>query len=156
MTSIGFTIAKVVVQGQGKPDALLEFGPGLNVIAGRTRQDLRGQLAISCSEHEATERDSVGTGYTHSWIEISPRDGESLTLRRALEGGRATAYMVSFAEIADETPFKTLGEQHSPKNPFTISGYLLALSNLDGKQIRKNQDGAKRSLSFRMWRGWPR
>lgn len=152
MTSIGFTIAKVVVQGQGKPDALLEFGPGLNVIAGasNTGKTYAWQLIdFMLGASKPPKGIPVGTGYTHSWIEISPRDGESLTLRRALEGGRATAYMVSFAEIADETPFKTLGEQHSPKNPFTISGYLLALSNLDGKQIRKNQDGAKRSLSFR-------
>lgn len=34
MSTTGFAIAKVVVRGPGKPDAVLEFGPGLNVVAG--------------------------------------------------------------------------------------------------------------------------
>jgi len=36
MSSLGFTISKIAVEGQGKPDAVLAFEPGLNVVAGAT------------------------------------------------------------------------------------------------------------------------
>ncbi|MCC6970560.1 MAG: hypothetical protein IT434_10095 [Phycisphaerales bacterium] len=152
MSPTGFTIAKVVVQGAGKADAVLEFGPGLNVVAGasNTGKTYAWQLIdFMLGASKPPKSVPPGTGYSHSMIEVSPRAGGSLTLQRALAGGGATAYAVPIEAIADETPFETLGEQHSAQNPLTISGRLLAMSNLAGKQIRKNQDGVKRSLSFR-------
>ena len=152
MSPTGFTIAKVVVQGSGKPDVVLEFGPGLNVIAGasNTGKTYAWQLIdFMLGASKPPKGVPLGTGYSHSMIEVSPRNGGSLTLQRALACGGATAYAVPIDDVAGETPFETLGEHHSAQNPLTISGRLLALSNLAGKQIRKNQVGVKRSLSFR-------
>ncbi len=152
MSTAGFTIAKVVVQGSGKPDAVLEFGLGLNVVAGasNTGKTYAWQLIdFMLGASKPPKPVPLGIGYSHSLIELIPRVGGRLTLQRALTGGGATACAVPIDDITGETPFETLGEQHSAQNPLTISGRLLALSQLAGKQIRKNQDGVKRSLSFR-------
>jgi hypothetical protein len=70
-------------------------------------------------------------------------------LVRALAGGDARAYAVPLEQISTETPEELLGERHCAGNPHTISGTLLALTGLFGKQIRRNAAGVKRSLSFR-------
>jgi hypothetical protein len=151
MSTTGFTIAKVVVQGQGKPDAVLEFGSGLNVIAGasNTGKTYAWQLIdFVLGASKPPKSVPLGAGYSHSMIEISPRSGGSLTLQRALAGGGATAYAVRIEAVESDTPFETLAERHSAQNPLTISGRLLALTGLADKQVRKNDDGVKQSLSF--------
>jgi len=152
MNTTGFTIAKMVVSGTGKPDAVLEFGPGLNVVAGasNTGKTYAWQLIdYMLGASKSPKVVPFGAGYDQSMIEVALRKGGSLTLERALAGGGANAYKMSIDDIAGDTPSDTLGEKHSAQNPLTISGRLLALSDLTGKQIRKNKDGVKRSLSFR-------
>jgi len=151
MSTAGFTIVKVVVQGPGKPEAALEFGPGLNVIAGasNTGKTYAWQLIdFMLGASKPPKGVPLGVGYSHSMIEISPSGGGSLTLQRALAGGGSTAYAVPIEAVESETAFETLAERHSAQNPLTISGRLLALTGLADKQVRKNDDGVKQSLSF--------
>lgn len=152
MSVSGFTIAKVVVQGQGKPDAVLEFGPGLNVVAGAsdTGKTYAWQLIdFMLGASKPPKVIPEATGYGYAMLELRPRAGGVLTLQRALAGGAALAYPAPIDGITGDTPSETLAEQHSAQNALTISGRLLAMSGLGGKQIRKNADGVKRSLSFR-------
>lgn len=152
MSRTGFTIAKVVVQGQQKPDAVLEFVPGLNVVAGasNTGKTYAWQLIdfmLGASRPPKTV--PLGTGYSHAMIEVRPVAGGVFTLQRALAGGDALAYPAPIEGVTGDTPSETLGEKHSALNSLTISGRLLAYSGLAGKMIRQDSLGKKRPLSFR-------
>ena len=152
MSRTGFTLAKLLVQGQGKPDAILRFEPGLNVVAGAsdTGKTFAWQLIdflLGASKLPKVIPEAGGYGY--AMLELRPRAGGVVTFQRALAGGGAIAYPAPIDGVTGDTPSQMLAEQHSAQNPQTISGRLLAMSGLGGKQIRKNADGVKRSLSFR-------
>lgn len=152
MNPTGFTIVKVLVQGQGKPDTILEFAAGLNVVAGasNTGKTYVWQLIdFMLGGGTPPKSISAASGYTDAMLEIHPRTGGVITFQRALVGGAALAYPSPIDGVTGDTPIETLAEQHSPRSPRTMSGYLLAMSGLADKQIRKDVHGKKRSLSFR-------
>src|SRR5712672_3965187 len=152
MRSLGFTIIRVVVQGPGKSDAVLEFAPGLNVVAGasNTGKTYAWQLIdFMCGASRPPKTVALSGGYSYAMREVRPAAGGVLTLRRALAGGAALAYAVPIDGVTGGTASETLSEQHSAQNPLTISGRLLLLSGLEEKQIRQDAFGKKRSLSFR-------
>lgn len=152
MSTTGFTIAKIVVQGLGKPAAVLEFRSGLNVIAGasNTGKTYTWQLIDFMLGASKTPKGiPQSAGYSHALIEINPRESGTLTMQRALAGGAAHTYPVPIDEISGNVAFNTAGEKHDKRDPTTISGRLLLISGLSGKEIRRDENGAKDSVSFR-------
>ncbi len=152
MTATGFTIAKVVVQGQGKPDAILEFGPGLNVVAGAsdTGKSYASQLIdFMLGASTPPEPFPLGAGYDRAMIELLSAAGAVMTMQRALAGGGALVYRKRIDATNDGVPDEELAEKHSGLNPLTISARLLTMSGLMGKMIRQDGFGKKRTLSFR-------
>jgi hypothetical protein len=152
MSTKGFTISKLVVQGQGMEDAILEFRQGLNVIAGasNTGKTYAWQLIDYMFGASKPAKDiPPARRYTHSKIELRPHKGGVITLSRALAGGAALLNRVAIKDIHGNTPCTKLAEKHDQANINTISGCLLNLTGLFGKQVRKNAQGVKRSLSFR-------
>lgn len=152
MSTTGFTIAKVVVQGAGKTDATLEFGPGLNVIEGgsNTGKTYAWQLIDFMLGASKTPKGiPQSAGYSRALIEVNQRDGSTFTIQRALAGGAAQAYRVPIDEISGDVAFENAGEKHDKRDPTTISGRLLLASGLSDKEIRRDGNGAKDSLSFR-------
>lgn len=152
MRDAGFTITKVVVQGAGKLDAVLEFGSGLNVVAGasNTGKTYAWQLIdFMLGSSKPPKSVPSSAGYEQAFIELARPDGEVQTFQRSLAGGGAVAYPTAIDDVEDQAEHEVLGEQHAAQNPLTISGRLLAMCGLTDKQIRKNKDGVKRSLSFR-------
>lgn len=151
MSDVGFTIVKIVVQGAGKADAILEFSPGLNVVAGasNTGKTYAWQVIdFMLGASRPPKTTPFGAGYSECMIELKSRREQTLTLQRALAGGGATAYAVPINDIDEGTHSEILAERHSAKNPATISGRLLSISGLSNKYVRKNDNGVKRSLSF--------
>src|SRR5688572_30082021 len=124
----GFTISKVVVQGQAKPDARLDFEAGLNVVAGasNTGKTYVWQL-IDFMLGASTPPKAIppAAGYTHAMIELRPRDGGVFTFSRALAGGGALVHSAPIDGIGREPRFETLAEHHAAGNRETISGRLL-------------------------------
>jgi hypothetical protein len=152
MNTTGFNIAKIVVQGPGKTDAVLEFGPGLNVIEGgsNTGKTYAWQLIDFMLGASKTPKGiPQSAGYSHALIQVNRRDGGTISIRRALAGGAASAYSVPIDAIAGDTASEIAGEKHDKQDPTTISGRLLLATGLSGKEIRRDVNGAKDSLSFR-------
>lgn len=152
MRKSGFTILKVVVTGANKTDSILEFCDGLNVVAGasNTGKTYAWQLIdymLGASKPPKTV--PFGIGYSLSSIEIKSHDGSVLTISRALAGGGAKLYSEPFDSISNEMEYTVLAEKHDAQDRNTISGFLLNMADLWGRQIRKNADGVKRSISFR-------
>jgi hypothetical protein len=152
MSGQGFAIGAIVVTGPGKSDAGLHFRRGLNVVVGasNTGKTYAFQLIDFLLGASRTPKGiPASTGYSHALAEMHARAGGVLTLWRALAGGGALAYSAPIDGINSETPSTALAEQHERGNVDTISGRLLSLTGLFGREIRKNVQGDKRSLSFR-------
>lgn len=152
MSASGFTIAKISVTGPGRPDASLDFRPGLNVIAGasNTGKTYVYQLIdFLLGSSRPPKSVPLSVGYSHAQIEVRPQSGGVLSLLRALSGGGAAAHDVPLDDIAGDSPFATLQADHERGNRDTISGRFLEIAGLLGREIRKNERGEKRSLSFR-------
>jgi len=151
MNSSGFYISKLSVSGPGKSSAELEFIDGLNVVCGAS--DTGKSFAVSCIDFAFGASKSPRpipeiSGYHTVTLELRARtDGQQIVIERGLAGGnvRITRKDAAGNVISDDAlPFK-----HNADNPATLSGVLLQLSGLWGRQVRKNKNGERRSLSFR-------
>lgn len=152
MTPGGFTIAKISVTGSGQPDASLEFRPGLNVVAGASNTGktyIYQLIDFLLGSSRPPKSIPLSVGYSHAQIEVHPQSGGAVSLIRALSGGGAAAYDMPFDDIAGDSPFVTLQADHERGNRNTISGRFLEIAGLFAREIRKNERGEKRSLSFR-------
>ncbi len=152
MNELGITISKVAVTGSGKPDATLVFAPGLNVVAGasNTGKTYAWQLVdFLLGATRSPKTIPYAVGYSHAYIELLSRDSSVMTIARALGGGGGLAYGAAIDAISPSLKSVVLAEKHDANDPGTISGALLQLVGLWNKQIRKNDYGIKRSLSFR-------
>lgn len=152
MSSSGFYISRLTVRGTGKSEASLEFRQGLNVVAGASNTGKTyAWQAIDFMLGSSTPPKDIppARGFAHCAIELYSREGGISTIWRALAGGGALEYGCAMHRIDGSTPYIKLGERHESSNEETISGRLLGLTGLIGKEIRKNAQGAKKSLSFR-------
>lgn len=147
----GFFINKLTVSGPAKPDAELVFTDGLNVVSGAS--DTGKSFALSCidfafgARHAPRDIPEV-TGYRAVSLYLTSRaNQEQLVIERALAGGDVRVLRKDSAgNVIDDSviPFK-----HNAKDAGTLSGVFLELTELWGRQVRKNAKGERRSLSFR-------
>lgn len=147
----GFFINRLLVSGPAKPDAELVFADGLNVVSGAS--DTGKSFALSCidfafgARHAPREIAEV-TGYRTVSLQLTARANQAqLIVERALAGGDVRVIRKdSSGKVIDDSviPFK-----HNAKDASTLSGVFLQLTELWGRQVRKNAKGERRSLSFR-------
>lgn len=148
---LGFFIESLILNGPGKEDAQLTFADGLNVVSGAS--DTGKSYALSCIDFafgassppspipEAAGFDTVILAV------ISRRTKERFVFERGLAGGDVKFTKFDPQGVSLEETL--ISARHSPTDPNTLSGVLLELSGLYGKQVRKNKQGVRRTLSFR-------
>lgn len=151
MNPSGFYISKLSVSGPGKPPAELDFVDGLNVVCGAS--DTGKSFAVSCIDFAFGASKSPRpiaelSGYQTVTLELRARtDGQSIIIERGLVGGNVhVARRDSYGKVISDV---TVPYKHNADNPATLSGVLLQMSGLWGRQVRKNKSGERRSLSFR-------
>ena len=148
---LGFFIESLTLKGPARADAQLTFADGLNVVSGAS--DTGKSYALSCIDFAfgASSPPSPipeAAGYEAVVLAvISRRNKERFVFERGLAGGdikftKFDSHGVSLGETL-------VGARHSPNDPNTLSGILLELSGLYGKQVRTNKQGKRRTLSFR-------
>lgn len=151
MTS-GFSIDEVRARGNNMPDAVATLGRGLSLITGPSdtgksfiADAMNHVFGASGSLRDVPER---GT-YDRIQVQICAYEtGTVYTLDRAWAGGAVLLYSSAASDIEEFSPNRTLKDTHDGTSD-SVSGFLLGLSGLQGKQLRKNASGAKDSLSFR-------
>ncbi|MEY2487122.1 MAG: hypothetical protein QOH39_2770 [Verrucomicrobiota bacterium] len=149
--SLGFFLTNLTVRGQGKADAMLDFADGFNVISGAS--DTGKSFALSCIDFAFGARDAPRqipevSGYDSVLLRIIARaTSEQFVIRRGLAGGDIK--LTRFDSAGNQLGESTISARHSATERETLSGFLLELSGLWGRQIRKNARGDRRSLSFR-------
>ena len=148
----GFTIAQVRFRGKNVDEAIVEFAPGLCVVAGpsNTGKSLIAtaiNFVFGSGDPMTTVAESAG--YDAILVEVRTKDSKSITFERSWGGGDIKQYDVAASAIVPSTPSRVLAAKHSAENQQNISAVLLSLADLNGVKLRKNQKGDLRNLSFR-------
>ncbi len=146
MSKYGFKLIRLSLTGQRLKEATIPFSEGLNIIYGPS--DTGKTFIIQCIDFifggkTAPKAIPEAKGYDSISLVISPWDSPGeLKLTRSLKGG---ALMLS----SKGHPPRQLSETHNAKSVDCVSRFLLDLTGLDGKWVRKNLKGETNSISFR-------
>lgn len=146
MSTPGFHIIRLALTGSEVEDAEVRFGNGLNVVTGPS--DTGKTFILQCIDYmcgAGSRPPAIPEASRYDAIEMrikARRDNQEMTLRRSLSGG-------AFRLSAEGQEDRILGPQHQGDNVNTLSYFLLELTGLAGKKVRKNQRGETRTLSFR-------
>jgi len=149
----GFRLRFLGYFGPQKKPATVKFGPGLNVLYGASDtgksfivETVDFMLGGKPPLREITER----LGYDRILLGIETLAGELFTIHRSTDGGSFMLYEGLHEQRPEgDVEAKNLSEIHSDRNEANLSSFLLELSGLSGKRVRKNARGETNSLSFR-------
>lgn len=146
MNKYGFKLIRLSLIGKGLQEATIQFSEGLNVIYGPS--DTGKTYIVQCIDFifggkKHPKEIPESKGYESISLVISPWDTPiEYELKRSLRGGALTLF-------SEGNCPRNISETHSAKNEDNVSRFLLRLTGLDGKRVRKNQSGATDSFSFR-------
>ncbi len=146
MNKYGFKLIRLSLTGQGLKEATISFSEGLNVICGPS--DTGKTFIVQCIDFIFGAKTPPKTipeakGYESISLVISTWESpEELKLTRSMKGGDLMLF-------EEGKPSRKLSETHDAKNVDCVSRFLLGLTGLDGKRVRKNQKGETNSFSFR-------
>jgi hypothetical protein len=143
--TFGLRLVRLVVSGDGKPDAEVDFTPGLNVITGPSDtgktyiiETVDFVLGASTPPKDIDE----ARGYEVARLTIATSGGDEYELERSLRGGDVRL-------TSPDGAARKLKGRHAADDPNTVSSFLLGLAGLAGRRIRTNQGGKTRPVSFR-------
>lgn len=144
----GFQFRSLKITGPGLPAAEVEFCKGLNVISGASnagKSFIFGALDFACGAAGPLGRIPESDGYTEIEVVLEASEGNTFSLRRSLGGG---GYVL--LDLKEPVPKPTaLADRFSRSDSNNISSFLLKLSGLEGKKVRKNAEKELQDLSFR-------
>lgn len=152
MNKPGFRLSALAISGAGYPPAALSFKPGLNVVAGASntgKSYVFRTVDYMLGAQTPPEEIPQSKGYTHCQLELISHAGQTFTLSRALAGGGAQLFESSMAALKGDTASTKLGAKAKQDELDTISAFLLGLTGLNGRKVRRNDHGEKSNLSFR-------
>jgi hypothetical protein len=127
-------------------EATIPFSEGLNVIYGPS--DTGKTFIVQCIDFifgrkAVPKAIPEAKGYDKISLVISPWDSPvELKLTRSLKGRELMLF-------AEGQPSRKLSEKHKANSVDCVSRFLLGLTSLDGKRVRKNAKGETDSFSFR-------
>lgn len=148
----GLRLKSLSFHGPARDAAVIEFGPGLNVIYGAS--DTGKSFIVNTVDfmlggkgplRDIPER----VGYDQVLLAVETLAGEKFTVARSTEGGGFRLHDGIYSDTLPKDDGRPLGEQHSDKSDDNLSAFLLAKIDLSHKRIRRNKRGDTNSLSFR-------
>jgi hypothetical protein len=138
--------------GPHKVPASLEFQSGLNVICGASDtgksfivEAIDFLLGAKDRPRQISERD----GYDRARLVLQETDGKVFTLERSTDGGEFHQFEGNWLSDKPKVKPRLLRQNHAEGRKDTLSTYLLSAIGIAEQRVRKNQDGATVSLSFR-------
>jgi hypothetical protein len=151
-SNYGFYFRKLRVIGENMTPANLTFTKGFNVISGLS--DTGKSYAFSCIDFVLGSADPPkelpeSKDYSKVQLEIGTNSGIIFTLERSLEGGDITKWDSS---IENDFAFENkiiLKPEHNSTNENNISSFMLGITGLGTKKIKKDRYNTLRNLSFR-------
>ncbi|MBN8552158.1 MAG: AAA family ATPase [Caulobacterales bacterium] len=148
----GLRLRSLSFHGPVRTPALIEFGPGLNVIYGASNTGK--SFIVNTIDFMLGGRGPVRDiperiGYAEVLLAVETLSGDEFTIRRSVEGGAFRVYDGLYGATLPGGDGRTLAEQHSDRNDDNLSAFLLKQLDLSGRRIRRNKRGDTNSLSFR-------
>lgn len=148
---MGLTLRRLAVTGGSVRPALLEFAPGLNVIYGASntgKSSLVQTLDFMLGGSEWLRPSEENKGYEAGWLGLDLPDGRQVTLYRSLQGSHLRLYegLVTGNPAASNVVLK---EKHDPKSSDNLSMFLMEAIGFGVRDVVKNSDGKKQTISFR-------
>jgi hypothetical protein len=153
MTGTGFRLRHLAFHGPGRAPAVVEFGPGLNIIYGAS--DTGKSFVVDAIDFMLGGRPPLRdipqrVGYDLVLLGIETLAGEKFTLSRSVDGGRFHVRAgLHLDPPGPMTGGRELADAHSERGTDSLSAFLLERCGLLGKRVRKNKVGETNSLSFR-------
>jgi hypothetical protein len=145
-------LRKIVLRGPARDEASLAFESGLNVICGASetgKSFLVEVLDYMLGGTESLRDLPECVGYDRGALTFETSDGVFFTIERSLDGGNFRLFQGPDVTVRQGESEMVLGAKHAHDREDTLSGWLLARTNLGAKRIRKNTRGDTQSLSFR-------
>jgi hypothetical protein len=137
--------------GNGKPNAVVEFGQKVTVIYGAS--DTGKSFVVEAIDFmlggSKLKEIPEARGYSQILLGVKFSDGEVVTLSRAPEGGDFGVYDGDIRTAPSAAPTFTLSTKHNAKSEKNISRFLLRKVGLHNYRVRKNVQNETQSLSFR-------
>ncbi|AXK38136.1 ATP-binding protein [Crenobacter cavernae] len=146
MAMTGFQLRRLTLVGNGVPNAEVQFNEGLNVVSGPS--DTGKTFIVQCIDYmfgASNVPKPIPESERYETVRLAlslPSSKEEFVLERSMRGGNFTLISTSQAD-------RTLSAKHSADDKDSVSRYLLGLSGLTGKKVRKNKQGVTREVSFR-------
>lgn len=154
-----FFLKHLSFTGPHKPNALLTFEKGLNVIYGASdtgKSFVLEAIDFMFGDSEELRDIPERVGYDRIFLGIETAEGEEFTLLRSTSGGAFKVFDGLHQEYPEEQEGLELALKRPPKTKKdttkkndNISAFLLAKLGLDQKSLRKNAQGEKETLSIR-------
>jgi hypothetical protein len=146
MAITGFQIRRLTLVGRGVPNAEVQFNEGLNVVSGPS--DTGKTFIVQCIDYMFGGKDvpeSIPEAAQYETVRltlnVSVGDYE-VVLERSIRGGDFNLVIPGMVD-------QHLSAKHNAGDKDSVSQYLLGLSSLSAKKVRKNKQGATREVSFR-------
>lgn len=146
MAITGFQLRRLTLVGRGVPNAEVRFDEGLNVVSGPS--DTGKTFIVQCIDYMLGGKnvpESIPEAAQYETVRLALNlsgGNDEVVLERSIRGG-------DFNLVATGKADQHLSAKHSAGDKDSVSQYLLGLSELTGKKVRKNKHGATREVSFR-------
>lgn len=146
MAITGFQIRRLSLVGCGVPNAEVQFNEGLNVVSGPS--DTGKTFIVQCIDYMLGGKDvpeSIPEAARYETVRLVLKvsdGGDDVVLERSIRGG-------DFKLVSAGKADRHLSAKHSTGDKESVSQYLLGLSALTEKRVRKNKQGVTREVSFR-------
>lgn len=142
----GFQLRTLEMTGLTVPPARITFGPGLNVVSGASDTGKSFLFHAIDFMFGASSLDLIPEARSYGTVELEIESDEGrFLLRRGLDGGGFELRSLN----SPESSMTILGERLIPGDPDNISSFLLRLTGLQDKKVRKNAENELQNLSFR-------
>ncbi|WP_310831348.1 AAA family ATPase [Paenibacillus pedocola] len=135
MTTEGFYITKLRLEGNEELFSEIELKKGLNVIVGPTNTGK--SYIFDCINYMLGGKDApeqidevIDNGYHTIFMEIESNRGQRFTFRRGLSGGNFIKYNCPLNQLTQDTSYETLSQKHSGKKD-SMSRFLMSLSGFE-------------------------
>ncbi|GJD65658.1 hypothetical protein [Methylobacterium frigidaeris] len=149
MTAL-LTLRHLAFTGPDAVGAGLSFDDGLNILYGASNTGKSfavEALNFMFGGSKPPEAIEEAAPYDRAWLGLRLPDGAEVTLSRALAGHGFTVHP-GLVTAPGDGGF-TLGHEHDPKSDANLSMHLLRLLGFGRKELVKNANGEKDTLSFR-------
>jgi AAA domain len=147
-----FQVRALSFHGPGREPAIVNFGPGLNVIYGasNTGKSFIVDAIDFMFGGKGPLRDiPERVGYDQIVLAIETQDGAQFSLLRSTAGGAFSMFDGLYSEALPGGQGAPLADQHNDRRDDNLSMFLLSKLQLTHRKIRRNQRGDLQSLSFR-------